>query len=154
MSNFSYAEFNANELEQRILLICIRFGMWEVRRLKFELGLTVINWSLISFHINAFVNYFYSVFIFLYRLPKIFPGLMITLQPWEARVRQMFIIIFRFIKTRQTESWKFRQKFFLHFVQMIAQITENVWILPASVTKTTQQKIVQYHWKTALTYLV
>ena len=31
---FSCAEPNANELEQRILLIYIRFGAWEERRLK------------------------------------------------------------------------------------------------------------------------
>ena len=33
-SNFSCAEPNVNELEQRILLICIRFGTWEVQRLN------------------------------------------------------------------------------------------------------------------------
>ena len=33
MSLFSCAEPNANELEQRILLIYIRFGTWEERRL-------------------------------------------------------------------------------------------------------------------------
>ena len=31
---FSCAEPNANELEQRILLIYIRFGTWEEQRLK------------------------------------------------------------------------------------------------------------------------
>ena len=30
MFNFSCAESNANQLEQRIFLICIRFGTWEV----------------------------------------------------------------------------------------------------------------------------
>ena len=30
---FTWAESNANEGEQRVFLICIRFGSWEVRRL-------------------------------------------------------------------------------------------------------------------------
>ena len=34
-SNFSCAEYNTNELEQRILLIRVRFGMWKVRRLSY-----------------------------------------------------------------------------------------------------------------------
>ena len=37
-SNFSCAESNVNELEQRILLICIRFGTWEERHLNWALS--------------------------------------------------------------------------------------------------------------------
>ena len=37
---FTWAESNANEREQRILLICIRFGSCEVRRLNLALGCT------------------------------------------------------------------------------------------------------------------
>ena len=34
---FTWAELNANEREQRIFLICIRFGSCEVRRLNMAL---------------------------------------------------------------------------------------------------------------------
>ena len=41
---FTWAESNASEGEQRIFLICIRFGSCEVRRLNF--ALSSLTWFL------------------------------------------------------------------------------------------------------------
>ena len=40
---FTWAESNANEREQRILLICIRFGSCEVRRLNLALVTSIVT---------------------------------------------------------------------------------------------------------------
>ena len=54
MSLFSCAEPNAHELEQRILLIYIRFVAWEERRLKWSLVLLFLNFvgRIHNFHPN------------------------------------------------------------------------------------------------------
>ena len=65
--NFTWAESNANEGEQRILLICIQFGWCEVRRLNLALSfLTTWNCQILRFLENE--NHDGQVFKVLFRI--------------------------------------------------------------------------------------
>ena len=62
-SNFSCAESNANELEQTILLICIRFGTWKVWRLNWALMTKITKKSseILFAWTKSFVHHFGTV---------------------------------------------------------------------------------------------
>ena len=77
LSNFSWAKLNANQFEERILLINIRFGTWKVRRLNWTLVLVAQNlerltggqnfagsspseirtWRTFTYHIREIINW-------------------------------------------------------------------------------------------------
>ena len=57
MSNFSSAESTANQFEEWILLINIRFGTWKVRRLNWALLCTTSTKSSIFWDLKLIIPF-------------------------------------------------------------------------------------------------